>query len=251
VSPIAGNAVDHADASDESLDAFLARLIGGRVLDVATGDGSFIDYLVPRLASVESVVGIDSDPMRRSEFRSRFRDRRRAACRTMDARRITFPPASFDTASIAHSLCEFEAPQIVLDEILRVLRPGGRLVVCDSYRDQLDEPQRTFVVLHDWWCDVDAIDGRVHFPFRSRADLASLVARPGLDELHLFDVSDPSDNAFDAELLERLDDLVDRFMARAASVPELVDRGRALQRRMRRLGCQRPTALVAVGVRST
>jgi SAM-dependent methyltransferase len=230
-------------------DRLLGMIDAGRLLDVATGDGSFLDYLLPRLQGVGSIVGVDSDSTRRSEFEARFDARPGVSFRTMDARRLAFRRASFGMVTIAHSLCQFAAPKAVLVEMLNILRPGGHLVVAETYRDQVSEPEMTFVLLHDWWSDVDATENGPHQRFRSRAELEGLVRSLDLDDVQLFDVPDDSEGPFEPELHATLDALTDRLLDRVRDVPELVERGHSLRRRMQEVGCARPTAVLAVGRR--
>src|SRR5215813_13732705 len=68
--------------------------------------------------------------------------RRKAAERTVsvhfeeaDAEHLPFPPASFDLAISRHVLWTLPHPEAAIDEWIRVLRPGGRLVVIDGQFD--------------------------------------------------------------------------------------------------------------------
>ncbi len=49
-----------------------------------------------------------------------------------DAEQLPFPPASFDLAISRHVLWTLPHPEAAIDEWIRVLRPGGRLVVVDG-----------------------------------------------------------------------------------------------------------------------
>ncbi len=56
-----------------------------------------------------------------------------------DAEQLPFPAASFDLAISRHVLWTLPHPEAAIDEWLRVLRPGGRLVVVDgAVRDGSD-----------------------------------------------------------------------------------------------------------------
>jgi len=65
--------------------------------------------------------------------------RRKAAERTVsvrfeeaDAEHLPFPAGSFDLAISRHVLWTLPHPEAAIDEWIRVLRPGGRLVVVDG-----------------------------------------------------------------------------------------------------------------------
>jgi len=48
-----------------------------------------------------------------------------------DAERLPFADASFDAVTISFGLRNVQRPDVALSEMLRVTRPGGRLVVCE------------------------------------------------------------------------------------------------------------------------
>src|SRR6202035_44154 len=82
------------------------------------------------------VTGVDFAPAMLAEAR------RKAAERTVsvrfeeaDAEHLPFPPASFDLAISRHVLWTLPHPEAAIDEWIRVLRPGGRLVVVDGQFD--------------------------------------------------------------------------------------------------------------------
>ena len=52
-----------------------------------------------------------------------------------DAEQLPFPPRSFDLAISRHLLWTLPHPEAAIDEWIRVLRPGGRLVVVDGQFD--------------------------------------------------------------------------------------------------------------------
>lgn len=105
------------------------RLFGqarGRVLDVACGTGPNFAHL----QAAESIVGVDLSAGMLAHAR------RRAdlmglpvTLQVMDASRLSFPDASFDTVSTALSTCTFPDPIATLREIRRVCRPDGLVLL--------------------------------------------------------------------------------------------------------------------------
>src|SRR4051794_6777546 len=61
-----------------------------------------------------------------------------------DAEHLPYPNGSFDLVLSRHVLWTLPHPEAALDEWLRVLRPGGRLVIIDGaqYNDATAPPQR-------------------------------------------------------------------------------------------------------------
>ncbi len=96
-----------------SYDRLAARITGGRVLDLACGDGA----LLARLPS--GAIGID---LCREELGD--------AARTVQGRaqQLPFAPASFDAVTCHLAFMLFDDLPAVVDELARVLVPGGRFV---------------------------------------------------------------------------------------------------------------------------
>jgi ubiquinone/menaquinone biosynthesis C-methylase UbiE len=104
---------------------------GDRVLDVACGTGALALAVAERVGSEGSVVGLDANPemlavARRKPTRIEWIEGRAEA--------LPLPDRSFDAVVSQFSFMFFEDWVAALGEMMRVLRPGGRLVVavCDS-----------------------------------------------------------------------------------------------------------------------
>ncbi|MGQ9925821.1 MAG: class I SAM-dependent methyltransferase [Chloroflexaceae bacterium] len=105
----------------ERLREALAVPPGGRVLDAGGGTGRVAIHL--RDLAGEIVVLDRSAPMLRQ---ARARDLDALAG---DVTRLPFPDASFDRVVVVDALHHFTRPAEAIRELLRVLRPGGRLVI--------------------------------------------------------------------------------------------------------------------------
>jgi ubiquinone/menaquinone biosynthesis C-methylase UbiE len=116
-----------ADVTDR-IAAALQGCGGERVLDVACGPGILTECLTPRSALT---IGIDftAEPLRLALHRAAGNPR--AGFVRGLAERAPFPGGCFGGAVIRLALHHFERPGAVLDEVHRVLAPGGRLVVLD------------------------------------------------------------------------------------------------------------------------
>ena len=104
------------------------HLTGRDVLEIACGTA---DFSLAAAESARNVTAIDLDDRRLSPAV------RSAGCvrfQRMDAAALAFPDGSFDTAVLYNALGHLTAilPE-VLSEALRVLHPGGTLIVCSSF----------------------------------------------------------------------------------------------------------------------
>ena len=116
------------------------------VLDIGCGDASLLVTLRRRAPGI-AATGIDfwgSDwDYAQSACEARLPD---ATFRRMDAGQLDFPDASFDRVTSVMCFHEVPArdgatqpgPLVAVTEALRVLKPGGRFVLVDRFRDAGD-----------------------------------------------------------------------------------------------------------------
>lgn len=104
-----------------------------KMLDVATGTGDFaLESL--RILKPDHIIGIDISQgmldiaLKKIEERS-LSDRFRVE--VGDAENLSFKSNSFDAVTVAFGVRNFENLQIGLNEICRVLKPGGRAVILE------------------------------------------------------------------------------------------------------------------------
>jgi phosphatidylethanolamine/phosphatidyl-N-methylethanolamine N-methyltransferase len=105
---------------------------GGSVLEVGVGTGLALDYYAPHVR----VTGIDlsSEMLREAEARAQKRGLRNlVALSRMDAREIRFPAASFDHVAAMHIMSVVPEPERVLNELARVCRPGGSVMIANHF----------------------------------------------------------------------------------------------------------------------
>lgn len=100
----------------------------GDTLEVAIGTALNLPYYPPGVR----LTGIDLTPEMLAQAQTRARrigldiDLREA-----DAHDLPFSDASFDTVVSTYAMCSFRDEVRVIAEMIRVLRPGGRLILID------------------------------------------------------------------------------------------------------------------------
>ena len=119
----------------------------GRLIDIGTGTGRLLELLAPRIAQG---LGIDASKQMLALARSRLAraDLAHCAVRQADMYRLPLLDAGYDVALLHMVLHYAESPESVLAEAVRVLRPGGRLIVVDlAPHDRADLAER---LAHRW-----------------------------------------------------------------------------------------------------
>lgn len=108
---------------------------GERVLDVAGGTADVAVLLARRVGAGGEVVLTDINAAMLAIGRDRLLDSGIVAPAVRcDAERLPFPGNHFDCVSVAFGLRNMTHKDVALKEMLRVLRPGGRLLVLEFSR---------------------------------------------------------------------------------------------------------------------
>ncbi len=110
---------------------------GERVLEVCVGTG----FALPLYPSQARVIGVDlsREMLARADARvARLGLRQVQALLPMDAERLAFATGSFDKVTMLFALCGLPDPVRAIEEMRRVCRPGGTIVIANHFRT--DDP---------------------------------------------------------------------------------------------------------------
>ena len=179
----------------------LGSVSGGRILDVATARGGFIDTLMKTLEDYDSFVGIDycaSAPSRNEmeSAKKRF-EGKPVRFLEMNAEDLRFEDKSFDTVCISHSLHHLDKIDTVLAEMKRVLRIGGNFILQEPYCDgDQTEAQKADELEHEWEARIDSLLGITHNKTFTKQRIMNVVNSLKLRELEVFDSTHPIDCLF-------------------------------------------------------
>lgn len=99
----------------------------GRVLEVGVGTG----LNVPHYADHIGLTAVDRNRQMLSVARARADVIGKVSLLQADAAQLPFMTASFDSVVCTLAMCEFRDRSVVLAEMYRLLRPGGRLLLLD------------------------------------------------------------------------------------------------------------------------
>ncbi|MFL5825641.1 MAG: class I SAM-dependent methyltransferase [Thermoleophilaceae bacterium] len=114
----------------------LVSQASGRVLEVGAGTGLNLDHY----GDVEELVLAEPSPHMAAKLEQKLAaSRRNATVVQAPAERLPFPEDSFDSVVVTLVLCTVPDQQAALNEIHRVLKPGGRLLFMEHVRS--DDPK--------------------------------------------------------------------------------------------------------------
>jgi SAM-dependent methyltransferase len=233
-----------------SLETKLQELSAHSILDVATGRGNALDTLLEAAPMGGMVVGVDLSRLGMVTARLN-RPKVNLHLAQMDAGCLGFPTGKFDLVSISMSLHHMRDLDAVLDDMLRVLRVGGYLLVGEMYRDVDTPEQLTHVLLHDWWAEIDLALDKPHFPTFEQKEIRRIVDGLGLQDVWVSELREPvEDDPTDPDKVDMLLNVCDEYIERAkvsSNANELVRRGQQLKQRVATIGLRWAPAVVLLG----
>lgn len=228
----------------------LRQIEAAEVLDAATGRGDFITILKQYLKSYVQITGVDSSEKSVDYAQKRFPEND-VEIYQMDLEALDFDAASFDLVTLANSLHHLEHLDKVFAELLRVLKPGGWLLVYEMYQDgDQTEPQQTHIFMHHWLASIDQRFGIYHRETFTREEILAMFGKLKLGQVKITDFYLPVDNPKEAknceslkrncyETFKRLDTLDD--------AQELLTEGKKLVERINKVGCAGASSLLLLG----
>ncbi len=170
----------------------------GRVLDVGCGTGDDVLALAERFDATGTAVGVDSSRAMVGTGRDRSREAKPTAqvsFSVADATRLPFSDDAFYGARTDRVLQHLQNPRRGFEELVRVTRPGGRVVVTDSdwgtltlAAGETDIDDR--LVDPDWSCAETADIGRRLRGFANGAGLVNVDVEPATLSFDDFETAD-------------------------------------------------------------
>jgi ubiquinone/menaquinone biosynthesis C-methylase UbiE len=136
---------------------------GMKALDAGCGPGIITAVMAEVVGRQGSVLGFDLHPQRLEEARAHCAPLPQCSFLQADIRKTGLPSDSFDSVWSQFVVEYLRDPEVALAELIRVTRPGGRVVI-----SEVDEPGR-----HVWPCPPEIAEGFARF--------SAAVAAAGLD----------------------------------------------------------------------
>ena len=221
---------------------------GGRVLDVATGEGGYINILRRYLSSYASIIGIDSSERVIRIARGVYQNPEIHFVQ-MDAEQLGFETGSFDTVNISASLHHLENVAKVLAEMKRVLKSGGRFILTEMHRDGTTEAQFNAVRIHHWAAAVDSSLGILHDRTFARDEMLDFVDELNFHNVTIRDFTNTNSDPMDEKTLKSIAGYLDRYVQRAQRTTGsdiLIQQSEELRRSLQEKGLQREPVLIVV-----
>ena len=165
----------------------LKLISGGKILDVATGDGDSILFLINFLKNYDSVIGIDIDENEIKKARLRLKDKP-ITIKMMKGEKLEYPDKTFDLVNIAYSLHHMQNLNKTLSEMKRVLKKGGYFIIQEMFCDGTQtDAQKCDTAAHEFGAEIDRMLGIYHREEYTRDEILNILSQIELKDLEILE----------------------------------------------------------------
>lgn len=230
----------------------LSNIKAPQVLDAATGKGEFINILKQKLGHFVRIVGVDSNPKTVEHAQNLFPEDE-VEIYQMNLEQLSFGDHAFDLVSLSNALHHLANMDVVLAEMMRVLKPGGYFLISEMYNDgSQTDAQLTHIMMHHWVAKVDQRFGVDHFETYERQQIIDGIQALGLTDLQIKDYYIPVDDPRDAQNCENLKRQYAGILKRIDSLEDsqsLIVEGERIQKRIQEHGCAPASRVLILGTK--
>jgi ubiquinone/menaquinone biosynthesis C-methylase UbiE len=153
------------------------------ILDVGTGTGDFLAVL-EKAFPLAKITGVDPNRESIEEAKKLFPE---VTFEKMYAENLGFQDHTFDLVSISMALHHLPEIGKAFAEMLRVLKPGGWIIVSELFSDNLNEAQEVHKMFHHFRGKTDRILGVSHNETFSKNEIIEMVKIAGIDIQYHFE----------------------------------------------------------------
>lgn len=146
------------------------------ILDVGTGPGNFIEVLKEVFPDTQ-ITGVDPNTESLEGAKEKYPQ---VIFKEMGAEKLEFSDYSFDVVSMSMALHHLPEVNIGLQEILRVVKPGGWIIINELFSDNLNPAQEVHKLYHHFGSSIDRILGVCHNSSFKKEEIFQMVQNSGI-----------------------------------------------------------------------
>jgi len=239
----------------------LKLISGGNILDIGSGDGDSIQFLIDFLKSYDSIVGIDTDEQEIKKAQRRFKNKL-ITCKLMNGEKIEFSDKMFDLVNIAFSLHHLQNLNETLSEMKRVLKEGGYFIIQEMFcNGNQTNSQKCDTIVHQFGAEIDRKLGNYHRKEFTKEEILNVISKLKLKDLNILESSrypkclkcpekynceDPKFPSIIKSTLEGIDRNLERIKGHK-KFPELKERAETIKKKIKKYGISSASILFCIG----
>ncbi|MCH4888459.1 class I SAM-dependent methyltransferase [Acidaminobacter sp. JC074] len=227
------------------LKEILDRTRDASILDIGTGSGQFVSMIKETCNHYKSILGIDTLERAIEAANQKNEDERVS----FEVRDVMDMDASFDIVCLSNSLHHFEDPYIIINKMVDLLKPGGKIIIQEMYKDFQTDKQMSHVHLHHFWAKVDRMTGNVHNDTFDKKTIIDYTSHKDLKFIDAWDVVFEDKHVFSQEDFDFLKSSIYNSLKRIEdheSYTQMKELGISIEKRLDEHGFDLATELMIV-----
>jgi ubiquinone/menaquinone biosynthesis C-methylase UbiE len=183
------------------VDFFQSKTVDS-ILDIGTGSGDFIEVL-KEVFPYAKITGVDPDQESLNSAKEKYTD---VIFNKMIGEDLNFANHNFDVVCISMALHHLPDVQKALQEMQRVVKPGGWIIVNELFSDNLNPAQEVHKMFHHFRSKIDRLIGINHNETFEKEEIRKMIKTAGIQILFDFENKiDPIQYSEEGELETRLE----------------------------------------------
>lgn len=230
------------------LRSYLENACVGHLLDVATGEGDFLRFLLDTVATFDSATGLEPTKESLAIARNKLFPYK-VDLVLGNVRKLPFEESYFDFVTLSNGLHHFEQPAKAIQSMMRVLLSGGRLLINETVSDGLNPAQRAHLDFHALKADIDSAKGIYHHHYYTREEIFALLQEAHVEAEHIFLSDNEPDMLSSKEKIWQFSHKIDEMVESAGELSQknsFESRSWELKEKIRTFGFQKPPQLTLI-----
>ncbi len=184
-------------------------------LDIGTGAGNFIQIIKSMYSEYDHIIGIDTFE-RAIDAANKNNDDEKITFEVMDAYEMSYPDEAFDVVTLSNSLHHLKDIPSLFQEMGRVLKKDGFIIINEMMADNLDKMQESHKLVHHYSAKIDREHGDIHNDTFTEKEIITLLednTKLKVDKSWHIEVPRRTENS--QEELDYIYNILDRISSRA------------------------------------
>lgn len=219
----------------------------GKVLDIGTRRGEFLFRLKEYSRSYDELIGIDTNEKEIELLKEKEEDNIHFL--KMDGYSLEYPDEYFDTVALSNTLHHLNDINVMLKEMLRVLKKGGYLVINEMFHDNQSLSRQTHGLMHILEGEIDTELGRIHNKTLTKKEIVNIVENLGMKSFEMTEYFETSE--FDKKAQKKYEKL-DKMLLSVKDSPKynnFEEKAKNIKKNYKQHGIKRCEQLLIVGVK--
>jgi SAM-dependent methyltransferase len=230
------------------LRSYLENACVGHLLDVATGEGDFLRFILESVASFDSATGLEPNKESLALAKNKLFPYK-VDLVLGNVRKLPFEESYFDFVSVSNAMHHFEHPVKAIQAMMRVLVSGGRLLINETICDMLNPAQEAHLEFHTLKADIDTAKGGYHRHNYNRTELFALLQEAHVEAEKIFISNNEPPMLNSKEKVWQFTHKIDEMVELAGELPQknsFESRSWALKEKIKTHGYQKPPQLALI-----